>query len=278
MSKFCQYCGTKLEDADTFCPECGKKQNILEANPAPKPPPRPVPPSNQPPHPQYQPHTAPQPGVPNGGYPRANSYQAPPNPGYARPAPPPVTPYPAGSKAPQPDDKSKLYVIIGILVALLIGGGLYMTFGGSSKQTPLPSQTAKTETAKPNNGAASKPAASSSQQSSPDVKTYTAKLQAFETRLGGFADRINSGKEDAAALKAVGNVLKDDIVAEQNNLRKLPSTADNQELSLLLKIQWKRADCMVRGLAGVAGAYAEGGGYYDEFQAKFNRFRQSHGV
>ena len=144
----------------------------------------------------------------------------------------------------------------------------------------LPSQTTTTATTKTkqNGSITTKPAASSSQKSSLDIRAYAAKLQTFEKRLSGFAERINSGTEDAAALKAVGNVLKDDILAEQNNLRKLPDNTDTQQLILLFKIQWKRADCMVRGLAGVAGAYAEGGGYYDEFQAKFAHFRQSHGI
>lgn len=273
MSKFCQYCGTKMEETDTFCPQCGKKAPPAVSQPQSSGPAQASPRIN-PASAQVPPQTNP------------TFTQVPPqvNPAFAK-TPPRVNQaasFPPAGPAAQGEDKSKLYLIIGALAALLIGGGLYMLLsGGQAKTASLPAPAAKTETtAKPgsNNAAASQPAAPASSKTAPEVKTYIATLQKFETRLGNFADRINSGTEDASALKAVGNVLKDDIYAEQNNLRKLPDQQDTQQLGLLLKIQWKRADCMVRGLAGVPGAYAEGGGYYDEFQAKFAKFRQSHGA
>lgn len=103
-------------------------------------------------------------------------------------------------------------------------------------------------------------------------------MQNFEDRLAGFAGRINGGQESSSALVAVGNVLKDDVTLERNKLRNVENDVTAQQIDQLLGIQWKRADCMVRGLNGVSSAYAEGGGYYDEFQAKFAKFRQDVGA
>ena len=102
-------------------------------------------------------------------------------------------------------------------------------------------------------------------------------LNGFEDRLHKFADRINGGQEDKSALRAVGNVLKEDISNERNKLTQ-DTTPYGTKLRQLYNIQWRRADCMVRGLLGNTSAFAEGGGYYDEFQAKFGQFKKDNNL
>ena len=231
--KFCKFCGAQLKDEARFCPKCGKAQGTASVNPGQPQAPRPQP--------------VPQPV-------QTPTYQQ----------PPAATPAPAKSNS--------LYLIIGILAALVTAGGAYFALGSGGKANTAITPAAKTESM-------AKPAASASAaKATVDAKATVATLQNFEDRLATFAGRINGGQEDKAALVAVGNVLKDDITLEKNKLHTLENDATVQRLDQLFGIQWKRADCMVRGLKGYSGAYAEGGGYYDEFQAKFAKFKQDIGV
>jgi hypothetical protein len=102
-------------------------------------------------------------------------------------------------------------------------------------------------------------------------------INGFEDRLHKFADRINGGQEDKNALRAVGNVLKEDITNERNKLAQ-DTTPYGTKLRQLYNIQWHRADCMVRGLMGYTNAFSEGGGYYDEFQDKFAQFKKDNNL
>ena len=234
--KFCKFCGAQLKDEARFCPKCGKAQGTASVNPG-----QPVQPQAPRPQPAPQPVQTP-------------TYQQ----------------SPAAASAPA--KSNTLYLIIGVLAALVIAGGAYFALGSGGKSNTATAPAAKTEaTAKP---AAQAPAA----KAKVDAKASVATLQNFEDRLATFAGRINGGQEDKAALVAVGNVLKDDITLEKNKLHTLENDATVQRIDQLLGIQWKRADCMVRGLKGYSGAYAEGGGYYDEFQAKFAKFKQDIGA
>ena len=91
-----------------------------------------------------------------------------------------------------------------------------------------------------------------------------------------MADRINSG-EKSTTIAPVGNILKDDINSEIQKLKKDGATAEEKEVAKMLDMQWRRADCMVRGVRGYTNAFAEGGSYYDLFYEKFEKFRADKG-
>lgn len=104
------------------------------------------------------------------------------------------------------------------------------------------------------------------------IKTYYGNLLAIESRMKQFADRINSG-ESKPPLIAAGNVLRDDIIDMQRKIGDEPNQDLKNLINRLHDLQIRRVNCMLRGLRGDTAAYSEGGGYYDEFYAKFNKFK-----
>ena len=101
-------------------------------------------------------------------------------------------------------------------------------------------------------------------------------LLGFEDRLKSMADRINSG-EKSATIGPVANILKADINNEIAKIKKDNATDEAKEVAQMLNIQWRRVDCMVRGVRGYTNAFAEGGSYYDQFYEKFEKFRANKG-
>ena len=101
-------------------------------------------------------------------------------------------------------------------------------------------------------------------------------LLGFEDRLKSMADKINSGESNTTVVP-VGNILKDDINSEIRKLKKDSATDEEKEVAKMLDIQWRRADCMLRGARGYTNAFAEGGTYYDLFYEKFDKFRANKG-
>ncbi|MBQ3084499.1 MAG: zinc-ribbon domain-containing protein [Clostridia bacterium] len=135
MSKFCQNCGNQLDDNAVFCPNCGAKDELPAAAPAPEAPAYTAP--------QAPAYTAPQ--APAYGAPEAPAYTAPQAPAYGAPEAPaytapqapvygaPAYAAPEGYAAPAPKDNKKLMIgiiaavaaiaVIVVLVILLFGGG-----------------------------------------------------------------------------------------------------------------------------------------------------------
>jgi len=184
---------------------------------------------------------------------------------------------PQPASAPSSTGSNNTLAIVGVIaLAIVVLAGIFFFTGRDKKeQTARSTAPAQTQKAVPQTPKQQAAAPSGSQL---DAKAYVAVMYGFNDRLKVLADRINSGVEDSYTLKAVGNVLKDDIRMEQNKLKGYNQDARAQKVKQLLGIQWKRADCMVRGLNGVEGAYAEGGGYYDEFQEQFGRFKAEIGM
>lgn len=121
MSKFCQNCGNQLDDNVVFCPNCGAKEELPAAAPAPEAP------IYTAPAPEAPAYTAPQ--APAYGAPEAPAYTAPQAPVYGAPA----YAAPEGYAAPAPKDNKKLIIgiiaavaaiaVIVVLALVLFGGG-----------------------------------------------------------------------------------------------------------------------------------------------------------
>lgn len=238
--KFCKFCGAQLKDEAKFCPKCGKAQSIASAN-------------------QGQSTS------------QLSQLQTP---------KPQTVQIPMQQQQPVTNQlfakNNMLHIGIGVVAALVIVVCAYLVLGSSIKTKTATAPAVKTETTAKTetNSVAPEPTA----KVKVDAKSFITTMQHFEERLAEFAARINGGQDNKSVLLDVGQALKEDINRERNQLRKLDNDTTVQRLDQLLNIQWKRADCMVRGLNGQPGAYAEGGSYYDDFQAKFTKFKQDIGV
>lgn len=110
------------------------------------------------------------------------------------------------------------------------------------------------------------------------AKNYNNSLIEFENRLSNFASKINSESENKAALKATGTILKEDIENIKGKVQKNTGSDVADQIIVLLNIQERRTDCMLRGINGDSNAFAEGGGYYDEFQIKYKKLKQDNAL
>ena len=169
---------------------------------------------------------------------------------------------------------SKIYIIISIIAALVIAGGGWKIHQDKVEQeAQIQAQIQREAMVKQ----AAQEAAAKNEQFKKDRKENVVKLLlGFEDRLKTMADRINSG-EKSTTIAPVGNILKDDINSEIQKLKKDGATAEEKEVAKMLDMQWRRADCMVRGVRGYTNAFAEGGSYYDLFYEKFEKFRADKG-
>lgn len=161
----------------------------------------------------------------------------------------------------------KILIIVAIVVLGAIGmfmGGKNDSKGGKQNNTVAATQNSSVKT---NNG----------NKQNANAKMYYSRIVDFEKRMKQFADRINSG-ENKAELMANGNVLRDDITDEKNKLKKERDEDLKNTVSRLYDLEIKRTNCMLRGLRGETSAYAEGGGYYDEFYVKYDKFKQNYGL
>jgi hypothetical protein len=278
MSKFCTNCGAKLDDDAKFCSKCGEPQDVQQ----------PAQSSAQQPAQQ---------GTVSNSKNFAGAMNVAADVEEVKPQTvendlgetPFVMDTPMSESAFDQSNSRKmgdvLIYALGVLVLFFIVSGCYDSLVKPNKTLAyIPQKQVSTQASKQQynkaGGVNTSNQGNNSQfaNSKVDVRASVAAMQNFEDRLADFAGRINGKQEDSSALIAVGNVLKDDITMERNKLRNAGNDTTAQQIDQLLRIQWKRADCMVRGLNGIAGAYAEGSGYYDEFQTKFSNFKQSRGI
>lgn len=169
---------------------------------------------------------------------------------------------------------NKLYIIISVIAAIVIAGGGWKIYQNkAAEEARIQAQIRQEEQIKQ----AAQEAAAKQDELKKDQKENSVKmLLGFEDRLKSMADKINSGESNTTVVP-VGNILKDDINSEIRKLKKDSATDEEKEVAKMLDIQWRRADCMLRGVRGYTNAFAEGGTYYDLFYEKFDKFRANKG-
>jgi len=169
---------------------------------------------------------------------------------------------------------NKLYIIISVIASIVIAGGGWKIYQNkAAEEARIQAQIRQEEQIKQ----AAQEAAAKQDELKKDQKENSVKmLLGFEDRLKSMADKINSGESNTTVVP-VGNILKDDINSEIRKLKKDSATDEEKEVAKMLDIQWRRADCMLRGVRGYTNAFAEGGTYYDLFYEKFDKFRANKG-
>ncbi len=166
--------------------------------------------------------------------------------------------------------KNKMYVVISVLALIVIIGGLWKI--GQNKAAEEARAKAQVEQEMQAKQAEKEAATKQKAAKQSQKESYVKLLLGFEDRMKALADRINTG-ERSTTIVPVCNVLKNDINSEMGKMKKASATDEEREVLKLLDIQWKRVDCMLRGVRGNANAFAEGGSYYDEFYEKLNKFK-----
>lgn len=268
--KHCPYCGDVMKDEDRFCMKCGKEFPMNQVTP-------PV---------QPQPKVCAKCGAPiaagetfcaHCGTPVGTPVASP-----AAPTTRAYRPAPAAMRAPvypqSLPSRTKLYVAIGIIAVLVIGGGAF--YWQSSKSAPQQTVATHEKTAPQPQTAAQAPAATTPQTAAAAMALYIQNKDNYDQRIVEFSQRINGYLQSNpdfrnSSFDTEGLSLYNQIRAERDKLQndsKIPNdTPGKTQLLALFDLEMTRIKSMADGIAANKGG-AEYGSYFKNGTAAAYQF------
>ena len=248
MAKFCMKCGASLEENVKFCKACGAPvDGIVKI----KEPSQPA---------------------------RVNQTQS-----------EPVRTTKAAPAKTQSSNKGIIVILVLVIIVLCGGGGYYyyhtQQIAAQEVAAKAAEQKAAEEKAAAEEAAAKEAAEKEAQAKKKKITAYAraaiSELNENEETLSTLAANINSGRYVPSQLLRMATNVSSKIEKNRNNMKNKEQVDDAtliNEVDELFSIQSKRASCMSKGIQGETDQYRIGGNYYDEYQSKFNAFKQKYGI